>query len=278
MAGPRRPPALTAADVTPPRRWWWRVLRDPITHFAILGGALFGLNAAVAGDERPMIAINAAAIAATLRERAALLGRPPSIEERRDVIETLTRDEVLLQEAYRRGYDKSPRIRAQMIQTMQLVLSDDPSEPDEATLRTYYAANRARFGRPDTLDLTQLFQRDGDASATELPDRLNATTAIPAGAVRIANASHDDLVRQYGPNTAGAINAFDDLRWYGPFRGSGGVYYLRVVGRRPARIPDFEEVAPAIAGEWALNRQRDIIRERVAELGRSYRIVAPSEP
>jgi hypothetical protein len=273
---------LTPEGLAPPRRWWSRAARDPITHFAILGGLLFGLNALIAGDQRPVIQINARLVDATLRERASLLNRPQTDRDRQEVIDTLVADEVLVREAYRRGYDKTPRIRAQLIQTMQLALSDEPTPPGEPALRAYYAANRDRFRRQATLSLTEVVHRDGDVPPNDATDRLDGLATTPASAIRILNAANGDLLQRYGPETAAALAAVEDHRWHGPWhgpwRGTGGVYYLRVDDHHPARTPEFEEVADVIAGEWEFRRQQDTIRDRVAELGKAYLVLAPAEP
>ena len=118
------------------KRWWSAVVREPILHFIVLAGVLFGGHAMFAKPPRQTIRIDRNTIEYLLRERALMTNRPITEDDRRDATETYVDEEILLREAYRRGLNETPRIRAQLIQTMRQTLVGEVPQPSEAAAKT----------------------------------------------------------------------------------------------------------------------------------------------
>ena len=262
------------------RRLWHALSREPIVHFAIAAGLLFGVYAIVAPKEKPTIRIDEATVEALMRERAAIALRPLTDRDRQDVVETYIREEILLREAHKRGLDQTPRVRAQLIRLMNHTLAPERAKPSDEELRRFFDQNRARFERPASLSLAQILFVDGKPVPDGLVDRLN-TGADPAAfgdfdmglGSTIRRASADNLVGLFGRDAAAAILAIGDDRWHGPFRSARGVHVVRIVERHAPEIPTYEQVAYYIAEEWELARQAETIARQVEVLGRAYTIV-----
>ncbi len=265
------------------QRFWQRVLHDPIFHFAVLGCFLFGLHAMLSPDQKPTIRVDPKIVDALLQERAALMQRTQTAQDRQEVIDGYIADEVLLHEAYRRGLDKSPRIRAQLIQAMRFALSSEPPTPNEPTLRAYFAANRERFARPPTMSLTQVFVRSGQERADDIltklnsaddPGRLSELDMNHASSLRTATS--EDIARVFDRNTAEVVSAIDDNRWHGPYQSPRGTFFIRVDERQPATSPSYEQLASHLADEWTMVRQEEIIERQVAEIARGFTVILPA--
>jgi hypothetical protein len=258
---------------------WSAVIREPILHFIVLAGLLFGAHAMLAERPRQTIQIDANTIEYLVRERALLTNRPITDAERRDVTETYVDEEVLLREAYRRGLNETPRIRAQLIQSMRQTLLGEAPRPSELELRAYFDANRARFERPPTTSLTQVFIAAGKPVPDDLMARLKAG-GDPARAggfdtrigVAIRHASHAELAGLFGPEVARTIAAIDDREWHGPILAARGTYFIRIDARHPASMPSFEQVAAYVGDEWVVNRQRERLAAEIKRLSRDYDI------
>ena len=237
--------------------------REPLVHFAIAAALIFGLYALVAPRQKPVIRVDEATVEALLRERAAIARRPLTEADRQDVIETYLREEILLREARKRGLDQSPRLRAQLVQLMGHALAPEATPPDEAALRRFFEANRARFERPAALTLA--------VAATPLP--ASEPGSAPASTIRRASAAN--LAALFGRDGAEAILGIDDAGWHGPFTSARGVQYVQVLERHAAEVPTYEQVAAYVAQEWEVARQAEAVARAVEALGRDYTIVRP---
>ena len=68
-----------------PKGLWASAARDPMLHFVILAGLLFGVHALFFEREKPTIRLESEIINALMRERAELTLRPLTDRDRQDV-------------------------------------------------------------------------------------------------------------------------------------------------------------------------------------------------
>lgn len=258
-------------------------MREPILHFFILALLLFGAQRLLFAPEPPRIEVDAALLDAVLRERSALMLRPLSLAERETAIDAAIEDEILLKEAYRRGLNNMPLVRAQLLLTMRRVLAGQIDPPDETALRRYHAEDPARFARPPTLDLEQVLFTDDrpvpPGTLVALQAGFHGSTIgsfdLSVGPV-LRYASDADLVRSFGAEAAREILAIDDLAWHGPIRSIRGVHFMRISAHHPAETPSYEEMKSYLAQEWALREEQRRVRALIAGLGHDYVIARPS--
>lgn len=259
------------------------IARDPIFHFAIATAVLFGAHALSTPDRKPEIRVEATVIDALLAERAMLMRRPQTEQDRQELTAAYIGEEILLREARRQGLDRAPRIRAQLIQTMRFALSGHAPTPSEADLRRYHTENLDRFKQPARLDLTQVFFPHGAVVPDNLRDMLNGGARPdrmgdpdPRVGATLRHAAWVDLVGLFGPEAAAGIDGIADGLWHGPFETARGRHIVRIDRRWPPENPAFEQLAGHIASEWALRWELDAIDRKIAVLGRGYTIVHPA--
>jgi hypothetical protein len=124
-----------------------RLLREPLFHFFLLGGAIFAAHAWLQRGAAPppdAIVVTRGRIEALAANFAATHGRPPGPEERDALVEAYVREEIFVREATSLGLDKEdPVIRDRLRQKMLfLEARPDPGVmPDEALYRRL----RARY-------------------------------------------------------------------------------------------------------------------------------------
>jgi hypothetical protein len=267
------------------KRLWATAAGDPMLHFVILAGLLFWVHALFSQRDKPSILVEAEVIDALMRERAELTLRPLTDGDRKDVIDNYIGEEILLREAYRRGLDRLPRVRALLIQNTRFALLGDSRSPSEEDLRTFFEANRSRFVRPSTIDLSQILFADGKPVPEGLLQRLNAGANptkmgdfdLNLGS-SLRDADADDLVRLFGSDGARAIIASDDEQWHGPIHSARGSHFIRIDKRRPAETLAFEQVAGYIADEWVMAQQNAKLATEISELSSGYTIILPPSP
>ena len=155
---------------------------------------------------------------------------------------------------------------------MRQTLIGEAPRPSEAALRTYFEANRARFQRPPTISLTQVFIATGKPVPEDLMARLKAGGVDGRIGAAIRHASQTELAGLFGPEVARTIAAIDDRDWHGPIQAARGTYFIRIDDRQPASMPSFEQAAAFVADEWAMVQQRQRLAIEIKRIARDYDI------
>jgi hypothetical protein len=246
-------------------------LREPILHFFVLAALLFLLEAYFSAGQKTQIVIDQATADYLIRQREDLELRVLNPDERADVINAYVEDEILYQEAYRRGLDRSDsRMRRNLILKMRGLITGDLEAPGEEDLQAYFEANRDRFVRAARYDLEQaVFE-----SATAVPD--NVERLLEAGSIesrRLPDMTRNLIAGAYGPELGREILAIDDGDWHGPFETVQGVHYVRILGRTPELQAEFEAVKPYLQGDWMMDQSRSLIRQEVEKVSADYEVL-----
>ena len=257
-----------------------RAIREPVLQFALLAAVLFALDVQRSGLGGEELRVEAETIEFLVQRDEDLLLRELTAGERAEVIEGFIEDEVLVREAYKRGLDRTSRIRSQLVMAMRFMLSEDVPEPTESQLRTFYDENRSRFAIPPGLTIEQVFFSDRDRVPGGMLAQLrggadfrtvgeNSLAASPV----LPRMSQSKLVGNFGPETARQILAIEDGDWQGPFNSPGGAHFIRIAERYPERLSSFEETERYLRSVWAFERNRSSLERQVEELKQSYRVV-----
>jgi hypothetical protein len=117
-----------------------RLLREPLLHFLLLGGAIFAVHALLARDAagRDPIVVTRGRIESLVAQFVTAHGRPPDPAERTALIDDWVREEILCREAVSLGLDREDAvIRDRLRQKMEFVggPSGDSTEAREARYR-----------------------------------------------------------------------------------------------------------------------------------------------
>ena len=262
------------------RRLWAFVRREPLVHFVVLGGLLFGADALRQSTQRETIVIDPPTVQTLVDQQVQLLGRPLSDAERARVVESTIDDAVLLREAYKRGLEQDSLVDQHLVQKMRFLLTEDLPEPSEAELRAYLAAHAESYRRPATVTLDQVYFANPGAVPDGLLERLRAGADLQGLGdplymlgPRLTGYSARDLGDLLGADNAARILELPVGEWQGPLRSAEGLHFVRVMAKEPARLPAFEEIQNSVREDWRRTRQSEIVGQRVAELRERYRIV-----
>lgn len=275
-SGPADPPPAI------PRGPLRRMTREPLLHFALLAGVLFGLHAAFSPASRPVIAVDGGLVDTLLRERATLTGRAQTDADRREVIETVIAEEVLLREARVRGLDSTPRVRAVLVQAARAAIAAEVPPPTEADLRALYETAPDLYARPAMVSLTQVFVPAGDDPPERLLDLLNggadpkARGAMdPQAGTILRRVAATELARAFDAEMAEAVMGIADGAWHGPLNSPRGRHFIRIDERWPRVVPGFDALRPHLAEAWTLQRRQEALTRKVAELTAGFTVVGP---
>ncbi len=260
-----------------------RIVRDPLTHFLIigLGFILFDLASEKARADVIIVTDDRLAVWLQYRNKAfspdaagAMIATLPTDKKQR-LIDDFTAEEALYREALALGLDRNDAVlRQRLIQKMDYVLlglSDANSPPDEAQIEAYFQAHQDRYAIPPHVTLSHIYFKDGPGARAKADAALAAIDAgqdAPRGERFLYHRTYVEAQKTLLADHLGeavAAASFDPATpvgvWTGPVRSAYGWHLIRLVRRAQTRAPALAEVAPQVAADWQ--------RDRIAELRRT---------
>jgi hypothetical protein len=264
--------------------WSRKLLREPLLHFALLGGAIFALWAALhrsppdqldeasAGGDRSVsrtVVVTAADVDTMRASFRAAWKRDPDPDELADQIQAFVSEEMLFREGTALGLDRDDVVvRRRIIEKMTVLArpTGNRGEPSRDELARWYQVYRHRFRRPAELSFSQLYfdakkradplaaagralaalSTNPDADAPAL-GALGDSFVLPATMV---DKTEVQVAHLFGEGFARALMAAPVGSWQGPQRSNFGVHLFRVTRRQPGRLPPFEEIEKHVRADW----------------------------
>jgi hypothetical protein len=264
-------------------------LREPLLHFAVLGGLIFGaqrLLAPAAGAGT--IAVDGALRRAAIESRSSALKRPLTAAEEEEAVADYLQTELLLREAYRHGLDRNdPVLRERLAAKMGYLLSGEPVQPPEAELEAYFRRHRSRYRRLLSATFEQVYFTGETLTALGRPDSLLLLIREAADPAALGDAApgggatlHYDrfgLQRELGSALVSAIETLEPGRWEGPFPSRHGFHYLRVLQKEMAEPLPFEDLQPHVLRDYLDSAGEARLRKAVDSLRTHYRFIYADE-
>jgi parvulin-like peptidyl-prolyl isomerase len=277
-----------------------RLLREPLVHFTVIAGLLFGVlskpNDAETGTDDTRIVISSAEVERMGMAWAQRWQRPPSQAELAGMVREAIRERVLYREAVALGLDRDDVvIRRHLRQKFEFVTQDlaYDTDPDEATLRAYYDAQPDRYAQSAQMSFSHILfsiDRRGAAAETdaakaladlqsatgpEAPDSLGDATSLPSGFDKI---SAIEVEAMFGPDFAASLLRQEAGRWSGPIPSGYGLHLVWVSERISGGPIAFESVRQRVKDNWVYE-QRVAANEAIFAklLGRYEVVVEPAE-
>lgn len=280
------------------RRW----AREPVVHFVVLGGLLFGLDAAVgqpAPSEPAPVGVTAAErrlvlgpdVQAAVAERwRTAHGRAPSDAELQRELDAWRDQEILYQEGLRLGLDRGdPAVRDRVAGKMAQALGDGVvvPEPTEDELRAWFARHPDRWSRPARIDFTHVFVAGADAAARARAEELRGRLANGAEPARLGDTFQggrryrarrlEDLAETFGDGFVAAVtgDATADADTWRLAPSRFGWHVVRIDRRTAAEAPAFEAVRDHVLKDWKDERRRALQATAMDELRARWTVESP---
>jgi hypothetical protein len=277
--------ATIAALPRPRRRRIPGWLREPLLHFVVMGGALFGIDRAflVSGDDPHTIVITADVDREAIETFKAARGREPNAEELAALHRVWLDNEVLYREGLALQLDKGdPAIRERVIFKALSVVDSNVHVPaaDDATLRAWFDAHRDKYDAPTRYDFEEAaLSGDGSEAAVRA-----FVAALQGGAPGDAKAGlrvfkarpHASLVESYGAEFAKALAAAPPGIWQA-MHTRDGWRAIRLDAMAAGEPASFEALRGMVLHDWIdaiAAEQRTAVVRAVA---RKYKVVYEAE-
>jgi len=255
-------------------------MREPLLHFVVLGGALFGLDhlRAGRGDEAHTIVVGADVDREARETFKAARGREPTRDELEGLHRVWLDNEVLYREGLALQVDRGdPAIRERVIFKALSVVDSNVQLPvaDEPTLRAWFAAHRDKYDEPARYDFEEaaLSGDSSEAAVREFVAALNGGLPGDARAgLRVFKARpHATVIESYGPEFARALAAARPGTWQA-MRTRDGWRAIRLGAVIPARPAAFEAVRGLVLHDWTDARAAEQRTAVVRALAKKYRV------
>lgn len=255
-----------------PQSVFGRLLREPLIHFTIIAGLLFGLlsepYAAETGAHGTRIVISSGEVERLAAAWAQRWSRPPSEAELAALVREAIREQVLYREAVALGLDRDDVvIRRHLRQKYEFVTQDlaYDTEPDEATLRAFYEVQPDRYEQAAQVSFTHiLFSTDRRGAAAEAEamqaladlqtatvpeavDLLGDATSLPSGFEQMSAVEVEAI---FGPDFAAALMRLEPGRWSGPITSGYGLHLVWCSEKISGGPIAFESVRQRAKDDW----------------------------
>jgi hypothetical protein len=255
-----------------------------LTHFLVLGGALFAI--APAPKETRHIRVDPNVLAALRADHAKKLGTNVlTTEELRQVEARAIEDELLYREALRLRIAEGDIIVRQRLVQKLLVLAEDidgASEPlTDAALQDCFSKTQDQWTLSATIQFVHVVGPSRDA-VLGLRDQVTAFSADPAhesdippfgesfATSRRVTAPLEDVAHAFGPEFAKSISQLPVRTWSEPIASKYGTHLVRVLAFNPAKPAALQDVRGKVAVECQQRRREQAVQRYVERLFKDY--------
>ena len=286
-----------------------RFLREPLLHFLVAGGILFGIfglthraGPGLASDKT--IVVDRESLLNFLQYRSNAF-KPEffssqleamTTAERKDLVDQYVQEEILYREAKAMGLEQGDYvIRQRLVQKMRFLVEDmaeGRAGPSDAVLTEYFQKNMKRYVVDPSVTFTHIFfdssvhgDREARELALRLKDKLNAGAAAFSDAPKYGDRfpflqnyverTFDYVASHFGNGFVSELkqSAPAERHWIGPIRSTYGYHVVLVTRLTEARIPELNEIRSQVADDWLRDQIEDARSRSLSQLAGQYKIV-----
>jgi hypothetical protein len=263
-----------------------RWLREPLLHFLLLGGLLFGADhyLVTRSDDPQTIVVGKAVDDEARQLFKANRGREPDAKELQALRKVWLDNEVLYREGLALQVDRGdPAIRERVIFKALSVVDANTRLPqiDDKVLRQWFEAHRAKYDEPPRYDFQEAVL-SGDTSESRVRafvETLNAGGGgdVDAGLRVFKGRPQSNLEQSYGADFAKAMAASAVGTWQA-LKAKDGWHAVRVEAITPGKAAPYEVVRPLVLQDWTDATLAEQRSAAVAKLMAKYKIKYEGAP
>ena len=270
-----------------------RLFKEPLTHFLLIGAALF-LVFRIGGGPKPEspdeIVVTPGAVESLARSWEKKWQRPPTAGEMEGLIESYIREEVLYREALAMGLERDDTIIKRRLGQKMTFLFDDVTDltaiTDEQLLQ-HLEENAARYRIDPEFTFSHVYlssDKRGGAVEEDALEMLAGLRKLPAGE-EIAALGDPFLLPQryeslplweatklFGTGFGESLAAVEPGRWEGPLNSGYGLHLVLVRERTEGRLPELEEIRDAVVRDFTSELREENSRKFYERLRERYTI------
>jgi hypothetical protein len=256
------------------------LLREPLTHFLLIGAALFLFfrwTGGAAGPNSGRIVIGPGQVQHLATGFARTWRRPPTPQELKGLIDEYVREEMATREARSMGLDREDTvIRRRLRQKLEFLVEDaaEALPPTEAELQAWLEAHPDIYRRDPQVAFRQVFLSpdrrgdavESDADIEDLGDSIMLPAEFELAPLTVAS-------RMFGSGFAARLAEIEPGRWTGPITSGYGLHLVLVRERIEGRAPELDDVRDAVARDLLTSRRKEQLESMYERLLEKYSVV-----
>jgi len=259
---------------------WAAWTREPLLHFVMLGGLLFGIDHyLVSRADDPNTIVVGAEVDKEARDTfKASRGRDPDAKELQALRNVWLDNEVLYREGLALQVDKGDTaIRERVIFKALSVVDANtkPPKPDEKTLRSWFESHRVKYDEPPRFDFQEavLAGEINEVHVRTLVTALNGGNPGEASAgLRVFKGRPlSNLDQSYGIDFAKALSLAPTQEWRA-YQTKDGWHAIRLEAMTAAKLADFNALKGIVFQDWLDATMAEQRSAAVRALQRKYKV------
>jgi peptidyl-prolyl cis-trans isomerase C len=262
--------------------------REPLVWFFLVGLVLLVINGLRDGNERDdLIEVNSQIEAHIADQWETQMGRPPTIDEMKGLIDQWIKDEIYYREAIRLGLANNDTIvRRRLVQKLTFLTDDiaTAQEPTDSELYAYYTEHQESYVEPVrysfrhryfSSDRREQAQKDANAALEKIKNGTEAEFLGDSFMLQMAFIERSDhqIADLFGQEYAESLGEVVGDDWVGPVRSVYGWHLVQIQARTPIRVLSFQEARFQLVSDLTLVRQQAANDAYYENLRSRYRIV-----
>lgn len=261
------------------RQW----LREPLLHFIVLGGVLFGVDHFIAGraDDPNTIVVGPEVNSEAIHVFEETRGRHPNEKELTALHRIWLDNEVLYREGLAMQLDKGDTaIRERVIFKALSVVDANVKLPaiDDQQLREWFERHRDKYDDPARYNFEEavLAGDNSEAAIRSFVATLNggAPGDVGAGLRVFKDRPHANLVQSYGAEFAKALDAATPGTWQA-LQAGGSWHAIRLDAIAAPQPANYEQLRGVVMQDWTDATAAEQRTAAVRALAKKYNVIFP---
>jgi hypothetical protein len=264
-----------------PSTWLQRALREPLTHFIVLGALIFAADTlflSVRGDPQEIV-ITKETYAEARGAFVAGMKREPTAAELKVLTDRWVDNEVLFREGLALGMDRGDQAMKDRVVFKVLTATQSGlvlPKIDEAGLREWFESRRDQYDLPARFSFEEAVLAANDATPEKLNKFVTALNGqkvpeLDAGLRIFKDRPRPNLDQSYGAAFADALTKQTIGTW-AVLQSQEGYRAIRLTALTPGREVSYDEMRDRVYTEWKEFTSSQLTKNAIRELGKKYRI------
>lgn len=267
--------------------WLWRILREPLVQFMLMGAAIFAAHAAVTptvSKERLIEVTPAVRQKIVDTFKASHEGRAPADDELSKLIDVWVLNEITYREAIAQGLDQGDEmIRDRVTHKMRLLIFNgiQVDEPTAEELAAWYEKRRGRYDIPDHVSFIQVpfTGPDAEAESRKVLDEISTGSEpedVRRRALILGRRPVPSLEPAFGKAFVEELVTVPKGEWR-VLKSDQGWHVVRLDSFAPGRKVPLDEVSAQVYQAWKDERRRILGIAATKDLGTAY-VIRRNDP
>ena len=270
-----------------------KFIKEPLLHFLVIGGCLFGLYAwfnpdAMQSDKR--IVVDQGQVNSLAMRFQRVWQREPTKQELQGLIEDYVIEEIYYREALAMGIDKDdPVIRRRLRQKMETYTDNLATTlaPSEDKLNRYLQHHPDKFKTENRYSFRQVYintdisEEQLQAKLTSIQNALQSGESVDGDSAMLPASFTDTdgftVDRTFGKGFAAQLDALELNQWSPPLQSGLGLHFVMLSARQAGQLPALASIRDKVEREWRFDKAQEIDKALRKKLLASYDVVVTAD-